>query len=73
VRRRRKPPVARIRGQIEAPPSDRDDDSSPEPNTGADGLSLRVDDELDHHGFYAGPLRWTPIASRTGDASSRVH
>jgi hypothetical protein len=73
TRRRRKPPVARIPGQIDAP-ADRDDETSPEPNADprADRSSLRLDDDLDHHTFYPGPLRWTPSARGADAPTSRV-
>jgi hypothetical protein len=73
ARKRRKPPVARIPGQVDAQPLDPDDESSPESNAGADGLSLRFDDDADHHTFFSsGPLRWTPIVRSAGDLSSQV-
>jgi hypothetical protein len=73
--KRRKPPVARIPGQIEpAPPGQTSPpESEPDvPDTEMDRSSLRLDDELDHHTFYAGPMRWSPIANKAGDAASPV-
>jgi hypothetical protein len=77
ARRRRKPPVARIPGQVEVP-LDLDNgptlgphavpDSAPE----AEQSSWRLDSDLDHHTFSNGPLRWMPVASGTGDPASRV-
>jgi hypothetical protein len=68
--KRRKPPVARIPGQIEpAPPGQESSFESepavPDPET--DRSSLRLDDDLDHHTFFAGPLRWSPIANRASE------
>jgi hypothetical protein len=73
--KRRKPPVARIPGQIEAAPPGQEsqfesEPASPGPET--DRSSLRLDDDLDHHTFYAGPLRWAPIAQGAGDATSPI-
>ncbi len=39
------------------------------PGPGADRSSLRLDDDLDHHTFYTGPLRWAPLP--TGRATPR--
>jgi hypothetical protein len=72
--KRRKPPVARIPGQIEPAPPSRENPSASEPaesDPEADRTSLRLDGDLDHHTFYAGPLPWTPIANRAGAAMSR--
>ncbi len=75
--KKRKLPVARIPGQIEAaPPGEADEPSlgpHPIPDPDTDRSSLRLDDDLDHHTFYTGPLRWTPIASRPGDSGSQLH
>jgi hypothetical protein len=77
ARRRRKPPVARIPGQIEAP-LDLDNGPSLRPHAGPDSeteaeqSSMHLDADLDHHTFYNGPLRWMPIAGGTNDPMSRV-
>ncbi len=71
--KRRKAPVARIPGQIEPAPPGQDSQSEPEsarPDPETDRSSLRLEDDLDHHTFYAGPLRWTPIAKRADDSPS---
>jgi hypothetical protein len=76
--KRRKLPVARIPGQIQAAPPSQDDDTSPGPHiipdvdAEADRSSLLLDDNLDHHTYYNGPLRWAPIASGPRDISSQV-
>jgi hypothetical protein len=75
TQKRRKPPVARIPGQIEPAPPGQESPSEfesaiPDPET--DRSSLRLEDDLDHHTFYAGPLRWTPIANRAGDSASPI-
>jgi hypothetical protein len=75
--KRRKLPVARIPGQIEAAPSHEDEEppsgSQPAvPDPDADRSSFRLDDNLDHHTFYTGPLRWTRIVSRPEDAASSI-
>jgi hypothetical protein len=74
--KKRKLPVARIPGQIEAAPSGEEGEPAlgphPIPDADANRSSLRLDDDLDHHTFYFGPLRWTPIASRPGDSGSQV-
>ena len=82
TRKRRKPPVARIPGQFSPADPDRvqggDEDGfgPPQPMTSpgneADPSGLRIDDGLDHHTYYDGPLRWTPIASGSGNSSSQV-
>jgi hypothetical protein len=75
--KRRKLPVARIPGQIEAAPPGEEGEPSlgPRalPDADADRSSLRLEDDLDHHTFYPGPLRWTPIASRPGDSALQIH
>ncbi|MGP0068286.1 MAG: hypothetical protein ACLQGP_32405 [Isosphaeraceae bacterium] len=76
--KKRKFPVARIPGQIEpATPGEEDDgpalDPHPIPDADADRSSLRLDDNLDHHTSYSGPLRWTRIADRPADPSSQIH
>jgi hypothetical protein len=80
-RKRRKPPVARIPGQFSPnlPANDQDDDgtlgppqAAPNATTDADQTGLRFDDDLDHHTYYNGPLRWAPIAGRSSDPAARV-
>ena len=73
--KRRKLPVARIPGQIEPAPPGQESPSDTEPNQPGpetDRSSLRLEDDLDHHTFYAGPLRWSPIANRGGDSNSPI-
>ena len=74
--KRRKLPVARIPGQIEAAPPGEEDEPSPGPHpipdVDADRSSFRLDDNLDHHTFYTGPLRWTRIVSRPDDAAVQI-
>jgi hypothetical protein len=80
TRKRRKPPVARIPGQFSpaVPDGGQDEEEGtlgpPQaaPGAGADQTGLRFDDNLDHHTYYTGPMRWSPIAGRSGDAASRV-
>ncbi len=77
-RKRRKPPFARIPGQFSPAAPEHDDEEGtlgpPQaaPAAGADQTGLRFDDELDHHTYYSGPMRWAPIAGRASDPSSRV-
>jgi hypothetical protein len=80
VRKRRKPPVARIPGLVDAPSEDSSThETSPElsipsnAELGSDrSSSFRSGDDLDHHTYYNGSLRWTPIASGVDDSVSRV-
>jgi hypothetical protein len=82
TRKRRKQPVARIPGQFSPADPDRvqggDEDGfgPPQPMTSPgnepDPSGTRIDDGLDHHTYYDGPLRWTPIASGTGNSGSQV-
>ena len=37
-------------------------------HAGADRSSRRLDDDLDHHSFHTGPLRWLPVADATDDS-----
>ena len=85
-RKRRKAPFARIPGQFSpaAPERDQDADaedeqgmlgppqSAPGSGSGEDQVGLRLDDDIDHHSGYTGPLKWAPIAGRAGDPASRV-
>jgi hypothetical protein len=81
-RKRRRSPVARIPGQFSPADPDRgqagDEDGfgQPQPMTNPgnepDPSGSRIDDGLDHHTYYDGPLRWTPIASGTGNSSAQV-
>ncbi len=79
-RKRRRAPFARIPGQFTpATPGSQNVDEEglgpPQPagaGSDADTPGLRIDDDLDHHTSYNGPLRWTPIAGTTGDPASRV-
>ena len=85
-RKRRKPPVARIPGQItpaspeRGPALDTDEEPGvlgpPQDGQGsgesADAVGLRFGDDLDHHSGYSGPLRWAPIAGRSSDPTLQV-
>jgi hypothetical protein len=85
-RKRRQPPFVRIPGQFAPAAPDRgqsgdqeDEEgrlgppqAAPAPANGADQVGLRVDDDLDHHSDYTGPLRWSPIAGRASAAASQV-
>ena len=74
--KRRKLPVARIPGQIDpAKPRDSEEPSlvpQPIPDDEADRSTLRLDDNLDHHTYYTGQLRWTRMAGRQDDTSSPI-
>ncbi len=74
--KRRKPPVARIPGQIEPAPPGQESSFESETvvpsDTATDRSSLRLDEDLDHHTFFAGPLQWTPVANRAGEPASQV-
>lgn len=86
TRKRRKPPVARIPGQITpAAPDrgldiDRDDEdgalgppqAAPGSEADADQVGLRSGDDLRSRPDYRGPQRWAPIAGPVGDTASRV-
>ena len=77
ARRRRKQPVVRIPGPVEAP-LDLDNGPSlrphavPDPAPEGQQSNLDLGADLDHHTFYTGPLRWMPIAGGTRDQTSRV-
>jgi hypothetical protein len=81
-RKRRKTPVARIPGQFTPAAPDREQgdeeetlgppQSAPSGGTSSDQPGLRLDDDVDHHTYYTGPLRWAPIAGGTGNSSSQV-
>jgi hypothetical protein len=82
TRKRRRTPFARIPGQFTPAAPDRGQEGEEEglglpqpvtaPSSGADPPGLGIDDDLDHHTYYNGPLRWTPIAGGTSDPGSRV-
>ena len=78
ARQRRKPPFAQIAGSSNALPSTEDDEgtSATESRKGrrapTDRASRRTDDDLDHHSFHNGPLRWLPVADATGDLETLV-
>lgn len=81
-RPRRKPPVARIPGQMTPAAPFRDDDegtgtlgppqAAPGSEDDPDQVGLRLDDNLDHHSTYRGPLRWSPRSGRSIDPALRV-
>jgi len=77
ARPRRKPPFAHISGSVNSiPPIDDDNAALRDQNDGRDpkgGRSgRRLDDDLDHHSFYTGPLGWLPVADETGAGTSRL-
>jgi hypothetical protein len=78
AKQRRKPPFAQISSapaEIQAP-SDDDSRSTPASrrNGGVkSGQSRRPhDDDLDHHSFHTGSLRWLPVADAAGDAPIQI-
>jgi len=77
VRPRRKPPFAQISGPVNTIPPIDDDDAAPRDETdGRDAKSgrsgRRVDQDLDHHSFYTGPVGWLPVADGTDAGTSRL-
>lgn len=81
-RPRRKPPVARIPGQMTPAAPLRDDEegtstlgppqTAPASDEDPDQVGLRLDDDLDHHSTYRGPLRWSPRSDRSIDPALRI-
>jgi hypothetical protein len=73
-RKGRKPPVARIPGRVEVDPPVNEDDlgSSSESTSQLDNSSQRLGEDLDHHSFYSGPLRWLPVAEGPANPSLQV-
>jgi hypothetical protein len=74
-RQRRKTPFAHISGPGDpVPPEQEDDATAPVPRDGRNAKprrsGRRFDQDLDHHSFYSGQLRWLPVALGT-DSSSR--
>jgi hypothetical protein len=77
ARPRRKAPFAQISGPVsDLPFGPKDDDRESDARTGRDAKPRRsrrpFDDDLDHHSFHNGPLRWLPIASGAGDPTSQI-
>jgi len=77
ARQRRKPPFAQISGQVDVmPPIQDDEGSAAEPRKGRDAKANRsgrpFDDDLDHHSFHTGPLRWLPVAGGIGDPATQL-
>jgi hypothetical protein len=75
ARQRRKPPFAHIPGQVDAPPPPEAGDASTPSATGSGGSRRprsrrRLEEELDHHSYNAGPDRWLPVADGTGPDST---
>ena len=73
TRQRRKPPFAQISGPVNAIPPTRTTTASLDaierwPRSPDRRSRRRLDDDLDHHSFYTGPLRWLPVAD-AGDRS----
>ncbi len=73
ARPRRKPPFANISGQVNSISPNDDDVAKPEhsdgPNSKVPRSRRRLDDDLDHHSFYDGPLSWVPV---TDEGTSRL-
>jgi hypothetical protein len=77
ARGRRKAPFAQISGPVSVlPPVEDDNDGGAASREGRDATTnrprRRFDDDLDHHSFHNGPLRWLPIAGRTGDPTTQI-
>jgi hypothetical protein len=78
AKQRRKPPFAQISsGPAETQaPSDDDTKSTPASRTNRSaktGQSRRAnDDDLDHHSFHTGSLRWLPVADAAGDTPIQI-
>ena len=78
ARPRRKPPFAEISGQVKSiAPADDDDGASKLDQSDVRDQSTgrsrrRLEDDLDHHSFYNGPLSWRPVSDETGDPASRL-
>jgi cell division protein FtsL len=82
TRKRRKPPVANISGQVEIKPPVEDNDAgqtfTPAARPTADGqasrsgLSARSRFDTDHHSFDDGALHWVPIADGTSAGTIQV-
>jgi hypothetical protein len=78
AKQRRKPPFAQISsGPAETQaPSDDDSRSTPASRTNRSaktGQSRRAnDDDLDHHSFHTGSLRWLPVADAGSDAPIQI-
>jgi hypothetical protein len=77
ARQRRKAPFAQISGSVsELPPVHDDDEKTGESREARDAKTKRsrrrFDDDLDHHSFHSGPLRWLPVAAGTSDPTSQV-
>ncbi len=81
-RPRRKPPVARIPGQMTPAAPLRDEEegtgtlgppqTAPGSEEDSDQVGLRLDDDLDHHSSYRGPLRWSPRSPGSVDPALRI-
>jgi len=76
ARQRRKPPFAEISGQVKSvAPTDDIDGAELDQSDGRDrstGRSRRrLEDDLDHHSVYNGPLSWRPVTDGPGDQTSR--
>lgn len=77
ARQRRKPPFAQISGQGNvSPPGPEKENSSADSRsnraTKTDRSSRRLDDDLDHHSFHTGPLRWFPVANADSDSTIQI-
>jgi hypothetical protein len=76
-RQRRKTPFAQISGPVTSlPPAKDDDGAAAEPTRDRDARTRRstrgLDDDLDHHSFHTGELRWLPVAGAPGDPASQI-
>jgi hypothetical protein len=77
ARGRRKSPFAQISAPTDpVPPMQEDDDIVPKPAKARDAKAgrsgRRRDDDLDHHSFYSGPLRWLPVADGTDTSALQI-
>jgi len=77
ARQRRKPPFAKISGQLGVLPPEEDDDGSAAQSrkardSKADRARRLFDDDLDHHSYHNGPLRWLPVAQGGGASQSEL-
>ena len=77
TRQRRKPPFAQISGNVdEVPPIQYGrgslGGSRKRRDVGTNRSDRRTDDELDHHSFNTGTLRWVPVADANGDTPIRI-
>ena len=75
TRPRRKPPFAQISGQVDVVPPIQDGRASASRkrrDVGTNRSDRHADDDLDHHSFNTGTLRWVPVADTTTDTPIRI-